>query len=504
MITTSCLLALLIGSQAAQVGQQPSVQDTGLTLAAAVTRTLDLDSDIARARWALQESRGAVLRARGAFDLTFQSSAVRQGDASRDVAGVAENVIQYTLQLGQRLRGGIVVTPNVSLQQTQFATGDLSSPSSTAVMELGVHVPLLRGRGGGLVTAAEDAADVSHRASESAFQHQRALSALAVIRAYWNYTAATRRVEVLRDAESRAQRLLSETQKLIAADKRPAADEIRVRANHTSKRASRASAEAGLADARAALASAMGVAPEMALDLATATTPLPDFTDKSSLPAVEDAVRYALTRRMDLAAAHAIAEASSVLLAGARTESRPRFDLQLGVDYRGVAGGSALDALYAAQGLRTTVGFSFGVPLQNRDAAGLELQQQARLRGAEVENGELRRQISIDATAATARLHAAAAQLKLAHEAALLYGQDVTSEVARFRMGVSTLFDLFFAEDALTSAALAELDAQLNYAIALARIRFETATLFTESDETAPVHVDGLLFWSPFPPGGGS
>jgi outer membrane protein TolC len=208
---------------------------------------------------------------------------------------------------------------------------------------------------------------MSREASSDALEHQRSLSVLAAVQAYWGYVAATRRLEVLRDAEDRAQRLLDETRKLIQADERPAADEVRVRANYTSKRASRVAAEGGLTQSRAALASAMGVAQSFLLALPSPTTPLPDLREGSSFPDESAASQLALARRKDLVVAKHEFGATAALLAGARSESRPRFDMSFGVDYRGAAAGSPLNAVSAAHGLRTTVGFGFGVPLQNRD-----------------------------------------------------------------------------------------------------------------------------------------
>jgi outer membrane protein TolC len=478
--------------------------DSGLTLRAVIERTLELDPQITRARWALEESRGSLMRAQGAFDFTLATSAVRQdaGSAPKSASDPG-NVTQYNLRLGQRLRGGIVVTPQLTVQRSQFAASEVTSEYHAADMGMALIIPLMRGRGGGLLTAAEEAALMDRQARGTVLEHQRAVSVLIAVQAYWSYVTASRRSEVLRDAESRALRLLDETQKLIEADERPAADEIRVRANYASKRANRLAAESRLTEARGTLASAIGVSQELLLTLPPPATPLPDVTEGAAFPSSSAASELALACRRDLIAAHNQAEAAAALLSGVQSESRPRFDLSLGVDYGGAATGSPLNAFNAAHGVRTTLGFSFELPFQNRDAVGLELQQQARLQQAQIERSELARQISIEAVTAANRLQAAEAQLRLAHEAAQLFAQDVQSEIARFRLGVSTLFDLFFSQDALTGAALAELDAQLGYAIALARLRFETATLFKDASETAAVDVDALFSWStPSPTGG--
>lgn len=246
------LVAVCVASN--PLNAQSSLADLGLTLSQAIARTLELDAQIGLARWAVQESHGALMRAQGAFDLTLSASAVRQDGASVSGPSTASGTLtQYDVGFAQRLRTGIVATPTVSLQRSQLPSADLSSAFNVAEVGIGLTVPLLRGRGGGLVSAEEDAAQWARQASRDALEHQKAVSVLTVVRAYWGYVAATRRVAVLRDAEDRAQRLLEETRTLIAANERPRADETRVRANYASKHASRLAGEARLIDARGTL-----------------------------------------------------------------------------------------------------------------------------------------------------------------------------------------------------------------------------------------------------------
>lgn len=502
------VLSVMSGPVNAQSGPaktQSSPAGSGLTLNDAVARTLELDAQIAQAKWALEESHGALMTAQGAFDLTLATSAVREDAGGTSGSSTAsETVTQYDVGFSQRLRAGIIATPQLSLQRSQLPSVEPSSAFNVADMGLVLTVPMLRGRGGGLVTASEKSARWAREASASALEHQRAVSVLLVAQAYWSYAAAIQRIAVLRASEERARKLLEQTRTLIAADEQPAADEIRVRANYASKRASRLAAEGALIEARGTLAETMGVSQEILSTLPEPVTPLPDLSPDMELPTSSTASELALAHRRDLVAAQNQSAAAAAVLSGAQSESRPRFDLSLGLGYGGAATGSPLDAFSAAQGVRTSVGFSFGLPFQNRDAAGLALQDQARRRQAEIERTELARQISLDAATAADRLHAVAAQLSRAREATELSEQDVQNEEVRFRLGVSTLIDLLFSQDALTSAALGELDAQLSYATSLAQLRFETGTLFQGTGETAPVDINGLAAWSaPSPTGGG-
>jgi outer membrane protein TolC len=480
----------------AWLAAQASPKSGGLTLSAAIERTLTLDAQIARASWTREETVGALRRADGAFDLALTATAARRGVGEGAASTtVPETVTEYGLGLSQRLRSGVVITPRVTLQHSQFPAVGLSPAYSVADMGMGLSVPLLRGRGGGFVTAAREAAQWLREASDNTLEHQRGASVLAVVQAYWAYVAATRRLAVLQGAESRAQRLVEQTRALIEADERPAADEIRVRAHHASKRASRLAVERALIEARTALATAMGITREAMEALPPPATPLPDLTVGATLPTAPEATELALARRQDLVAAGREWRAAAAMVSGAHSEARPRFDLSVGIGYAGATAGSALDAFSAGRGLHTSVSASLGLPVQNREAAGLELQEQARLERAKVGRDELARRVALDATTAAVRLSATAEEMSRAHEATSLYYQDVQNEEERFRLGASTLFDLLYSQDGLTAAALAELDAQFSFAISLALLRFETGTLFQSTGDTAPVDVDALIAW---------
>jgi outer membrane protein TolC len=53
----------------------------------------------------------------------------------------------------------------------------------------------------------------------------------------------------------------------------------------------------------------------------------------------------------------------------------------------------------------------------------------------------------------------------------------VQSEQRKFQLGVSTLFDVIQAADGLTSAMLTDITSRRSHAVAIATLRFETATL---------------------------
>ena len=72
--------------------------------------------------------------------------------------------------------------------------------------------------------------------------------------------------------------------------------------------------------------------------------------------------------------------------------------------------------------------------------------------------------------------------MKESEEAAALLQQTVESERLRFHLGSSTVFTVIQAEELLTNALIARIDAQESYAVALAKVRFNTGTLIGPPD----------------------
>jgi outer membrane protein TolC len=133
-----------------------------------------------------------------------------------------------------------------------------------------------------------------------------------------------------------------------------------------------------------------------------------------------------------------------------------------------------------------------GIPLRNRAARGEALQAEAALRQAEIVEGELARAVALEAATAAETLARAAEERVLAAEAVRLHEASVEAETQKFRLGTATLFDVIFAEDALTSAQLAEIDARRRHAAALARLRYETGAL-AEGETGEAVDVEALV-----------
>ncbi len=476
-------LACLCAAAAPARAQQPA----GLSLDEVLRTTLAANADIQTAAWEVERQAAGVRVARGSFDPQVDATLTSRDErnplfGAQNVPGIASSrTLTYSLGVDQPYRSGLVVSPALSFSRLD-AGGAGVAPSNQAVASLGVTMPLLRGRGGGLAVAGERASVMLHSASAATLQHRRSASLLGAVEAYWSYAAAYARVEVLRQTEERSARILQQTRTLVEADERPAVDLLPLQANLASRRAGRISGERGLISARQELGRAMGIAPAEVLRLPPPSTAFPAGPGAGGIAADGGVVEQALRLRPDLEAARRQRDAARDLLAGYRGEARPRLDLSLTLGYQGLEAGRELGRLVSPfyselGGMHTRLEVTYGMPLRNRLAGGMALQSAVAERQAELAYAELRRQVELDAAAALEMLQLSADELAQFGEAARLHGLALESEQRRYQLGTSTIFDIIDAEEGLTSATLAEIEARTRYAVSLARLRHTTGTL---------------------------
>lgn len=459
----------------------------GLTLEEVLRTTLSANADIRRATWEVERQAAGVRVAGGSFDPQVSAGVASEEDRSplfgaQNVPGIqSSRTVTYNLGVEQPFRSGLVVSPSLSFSRLD-AVGQSLGPSNQAVATLGVTMPLLRGRGGGMAVAGERAAVMLHSASAAELEFERSRALLGAVEAYWSYVAAHARLQVLRETEARSARTVEQTRRLVEADQRPAVDLLPLEANLASRRAARISGERGLISARQELGRAMGIAPAEVMRLAPPATAFPAGPAADGVPADSGIVGQALRLRRDLEAARRQHDAARDLLGGYRGETRPRLDVSVTLGYQGLEAGDEwgryLSPFYSELGgMHTRLEVTYGMPLRNRLAEGQARQGLAAEQQAALAYAELRRQVELDAASAREMLHRSAEELVLFGEAARLHGLSLEGEERRYQLGTSTIFDIINAEEGLTSATLSEIEARRTYAVSLARLRHETGTL---------------------------
>lgn len=503
LVAVCCAAPLTAAAQALPQPAAPAVE-AGLALEDVLRITLRDNPNIQVAARDVDIDRGALVAAGDPFDAKLRTAvdSTRFNTLRPDPTGYSwldTNHTQYTVGVQKQLRRGVIVTPELGVSRTALPALPVE-PTSQATAKLSVLVPLLKDRDGVVTSAPERAARHAYEAGKFHTQHVAAQAILTAVTAYWDYEMATARLAVLTASEARARRLLDDTRRLVEAGERPPSDLTQVQGNLAAKRVTRISAEQAVVDTRVRLGLAMGLDPAETAALAPATTPFPPVDAAAAgAIAMPPLVADALGNRADLRATEKTVQSARVMAGAARDNLKPRIDLVASIGYAGLqVGGGSISSLFSSvyrnvPGPDLSVSFRYEWATSNVGAQGRLLQSESAYEEQRITEQELQRQIRTGVYQASQSIARNASGAAEAHEAVRLYEATVHSEERKFQVGLSSLFDVIQAAEALTSVTLSEISAQREYAVALAALRFQTGSLVAADSPTATVDVGRLL-----------
>ncbi len=472
-----------------------------------IRRTLSQNPDIRQQDWQVLGQRGAYRAESGVFDARLITSAsnartnrfipVQAGGPGGTIAQTTSNITSYRLGVSKRLGMGLLVEPFLQVERTETLGSPLPTMSRT-LLGTSLVYPLLRGRGADVVRAERRSAQKQVRAS---LQQRRFIMSNATYRTidvFWQYIAALRTREIAKDTEDRARLLLKETRALIEKDEKPAADLQQPKANLASREAALITAERALAGTEEQLRIAAGLPAHATVDITPLPFPPVSETLEERLETADAFVDAALARRDDLHATEHRQIASELRLEAASNGRLPSLDLSVDVNYAGSSSSMSVSEYVSPfgqtlNGLNATVSLRSDLAFRNRSAAGREIQQEAAYQNQRIAVQDLRRTIEINVRTTVELLRGTVRQLQRAQEAVDLYRTVVDNEQRKYRLGMSTLFDVLLAEDRLTQALQTQVQNQVRYAQLLIRLRFHTNTVLSFQQERATLSVPRLM-----------
>lgn len=394
---------------------------------------------------------------------------------------------RVSLDLSREFRSGLFVRPFVDLNYSAQnylgkATDPLDGGMGLAPLYRGkvgfdVVLPIARGAGRRSVAAGEIAARYDLEASRLALLHQQSQSVFSTVQAYWQARAAAEQVEVLRRSVELQGELGNMTRALIAAKEKPRADEARVLASTADARSRYEAAQRQLSEARITLARVMGVAlaDALSIPLAADRFPQPPQALTADPQGYAALIRESVARRYDRQAALQAEASGKALVEGARIDTRHLVNL--------TASAWGTSVHQDTPGYNNWVfrsgsaGISYERPFGNNAARGLLDQRVASHNQARIDSANMERTIALNIAQFAESLKIAADRLRAAEEAVRNYEQTIASEQARFKAGDTSLLDTLLTEQQTTSARLAYVSAQQDYASLLAALQYEAGLL---------------------------
>ena len=508
------VLIIISGAMGSQgYAQQNSA---GLSLIQAVGVTISQQPNILIQGEQVKNQQGVLQQAKGKFDPALKASMGKdylKTPLTQNEQLSYNNLIQEylsdklttTVAVEKQLRSGIAFGPNMQVFRVGSNLDQFNLlnpvPSNYSTFNFAISVPLLKGLGRDVAAADETAADINLEATKLEFGHTVAKSVSTTARAYWQYLADKRHLDIYKEAEARAGRGLELVNQLVGAKERPAADLVQVQASLAEKTALRIAAEQRLIEARKNLGLSMGLPSQEIFVLPLPQDPFPEPAEHiaSIVGGKQDEyVQLAEERRDDLLAAQKREQSAKVLMVAAEKNTKPELNVTAGIGYAGLQeGGNFKNYLNSINqnpvGLNYTASVMLKYPWGNNAAKGLSAQKKASRRQAELQVSDLDRIIRSGVAVALEAVILHSAGLKKAREAVALYQKSITNEATKYKLGMSTIIDVITTANLLDQAKLTEVTNHLNYANAIIALRYETGTILVKEKDQCRVEKRSLL-----------
>jgi outer membrane protein len=438
----------------------------------------------------VQFNRGALLRAQSQFDrvLSADGSAGRTytplTQVERTLYGASSattNLATVDAAMTQQFHNGITAGPLLTVSRT---TDNVFTQLGLNQSHLGyqINVPLLRGRGRDVVGAQETASGMEVEAS--LLDLNQTISDLLVNTAvaYWSAVAAHRSLEVFREAEARGRVMLSTVQALIAGDKIPRSEVSAVQANLADRTASRIAADQQLLQANQQLAVAMGVSAENMFAVGEPGDAMPSAPPADSFRPAQAFIPDALRQRADFLATQKRRAEADLLANAAKNQLKPQLDIQFSAGYSGLREGTApyqfLDAPFSGvHGVDATGGIRYQFPMQNRAAEANVMQARSTAVQADYKSQDAARNISSSVIVAVEGVRSAIRQREATDRSVAFFRTALDNEREKYRLGIGSIIEVLTVEDRLTTELTAQVQAELGYAVAIAKMRQATGSI---------------------------
>lgn len=503
----------------------PVTQDSSpqrVTLKEAISIALENNPGIAARRYEPTRVAQDVLEAEGIFDPTLRGTARWSRSVAPNpsvLAGTRTSNVEtrtYELGLSKLFRSGTRFGIDAGSDRLDNNARFFElRPQYAPRLGFSLVQPLLRDFGWDftylVVRAAERQANAARWQLEADLQDFVA----RVIAAYWRVVGAREALQVQRESQALAERTVSENQARVNVGLLPPVAVLEAQAQATARATQVIEAENALDVARAELAQLAFFRP--AGTFVPRTLEPVDRVDVEPVrPELDAAVEIALARRPEIHASAQGVEARQIQERLARNALLPRLDFVGGYGINGLAGaaregtrtftfvsqapipgrscrfvadqaylcelevvqarspfgGSEADAWHrAVSGDFETYNFGIQleVPLDNAAARGRQTRSAIERNQAELRHRELLSQITLEVRRAAADVVGARGRIASSRVARELAEENLRNQTKRHEVGMATTKDLLDFQTQLAQARFAEVQAQIDYAIAVAR-----------------------------------
>ena len=207
----------------------------------------------------------------------------------------------------------------------------------------------------------------------------------------------------------------------------------------------------------------------------TDTPPYTPIADTS----IEEKVAFALQHRPDVVQAQLTVASQEIARNAARNQRLPQVDLGGAASVSGFSGdlGNATTDIGTADGYNWAFSLTFSYPLGNRAANNALQQQNLLLKQALIDQRKVQQTVSREIFQTVRNLETFSKTVEVRRAATVLARTQLEAEQEKFRLGLSTSFNVLQFQNQLTSARSDEIRALSDYNEALGRLDQVTGKL---------------------------
>lgn len=460
------LLARVVPAQAQSSGV--------LTLKDAVQEALEHNDRLVNQRDLVEQADLGVRLANNNFR-TKVTPNILGSFGQTDVANQTYRVdVTKRFMTGTEMRVG-VGTSTSQIPAGRDAPGQEDIRFYNADTTLTLNQPLLKGFGSTVAGRQVASAELRHADATRQRTMDEQQIGVEVARQYYRVIAEQSLVGIARQSLDRSRRLLEASQAKLEAGLVSQLDVYRAQQLVAQGEVQLSDALSAVEDALDDLRLTLGRDPDSALQV---SGDLPDVPDVPMT--VDDAVKTALARRLDLQNAIAGMDEAARTIAYSRNQLRPQFDASLALTRRETA--DSLPSSFGLDNFRFATFFTIAMPVdrtpQMIDYQNALIDRDRRSRELEM----LRKRIAADVKRSLRETARMTERLRVAEESVQISRQEVEVAQFRYERGLSNNLDVVAAEGGLLQAESRRVGARADLALARLTLRGTLGILDVRQD----------------------
>jgi len=352
-------------------------------------------------------------------------------------------------------------------------------PRYESALELTFTQPLLRNFGIAVNTAPIRQAQHAEEIARQRLVQTILDTVFAVQQGYWELAFRIQDLGVKREAQKLAEDFLAENKIRVELGALAPVELVQSQTQVKQREGDVIAAEAAVREAEDVLKQTLNIPERLGTwRLRVQPTDTPPFVPIADI-AIEDKVGLALQHRPDIVQAQLGVASQAIARDVARNQRLPQLDLQGQASVNGFGGnaGSAISDIGNADGYVWRFSLIFSYPLGNR-AANNELQRQdLLLQQARIDQRKVEQTVSREIFQTVRNVETASKRVEVTRAATVLARTQLEAEQEKFRLGLSTSFNVLQFQNQLTVARSDEIRALSDYNEALAQLDQRTGTL---------------------------